>query len=212
MNGKPDSSMRRGGSRRGAGPKLLLTGFGPFPGALENPTEALIRALADEPPGAFGAHAMTAIVLPTEYRRSWEMLRRIFERHEPDVVVHFGLNSRAKAIHVETVARNRINPARVDAAGRVPLSARARRFGPETLTATYPAEAIVKALMQAGLPAGLSDDAGGYVCNATLYRSLHAAPNGRRIGFIHVPPARVLPAARLWEAATIILRTATVSG
>jgi len=31
-------------------PKLLVTGFGPFPGAPENPTEVLMRSLAAEPP------------------------------------------------------------------------------------------------------------------------------------------------------------------
>ncbi len=39
------------------GPRLLITGFGPFPGAPENPTERLVKALAAEPAEAFGADA-----------------------------------------------------------------------------------------------------------------------------------------------------------
>jgi pyroglutamyl-peptidase len=72
---------------------------------------------------------------------------------------------------------------------------------------------IVAALTEADFPATLSDDAGDYVCNTTLYRSLHAAPAGRRVGFIHVPP---LPRggwteARLSEAACIVVRSAAAA-
>jgi pyrrolidone-carboxylate peptidase len=55
----------------------------------------------------------------------------------------------------------------------------------------------------------LSDDAGRYVCNATLYRSLIAAPAARRVGFVHVPPASHITKERLLAAAKIILRTAS---
>ena len=69
---------------------------------------------------------------------------------------------------------------------------------------------LVAALTDAGVPAALSYDAGAYVCNATLYRSLYAnaAP---RVGFVHVPPQGKagFARARLAEAASIALRTAT---
>src|SRR5690554_802095 len=74
-----------------APPRLLVTGFGAFPGAPENPTEALVRALAEEPPARFGAGALRAAVLPTDYRRSWPALRRLYGAFAPDLVVHFGL-------------------------------------------------------------------------------------------------------------------------
>jgi pyroglutamyl-peptidase len=70
-------------------------------------------------------------------------------------------------------------------------------------------EPIVAALTKAGLPVAASDDAGGYVCNATFYRSLIAAPEGRMVGFVHVPPERVLTAPKLLAAAATALVAAS---
>lgn len=191
--------------------RLLITGFGPFPGAPENPTEALVRALATEPAEAFGSSAFKAVVLKTDYRRSWAALRRLYSSFSPDVVVHFGLSSKASAIHLECVGRNAIDPEKPDASGQKPESDRIGRGGPHTLASTIPANAIARALERAGFPVVLSEDAGGYVCNATLYRSLRAAPPTRRIGFAHVPPSEKISAEHLLAAAKIILTVATRS-
>jgi pyroglutamyl-peptidase len=201
MHGK--SSARRVGSKKGRAPKLLVSGFGPFPGAPENPTEALIRALADELAETFGASALRAVVLPTDYRRSWSALRRIYGGFDPDVVVHFGLSGRAKAVHIETTGVNAVDPKKPDASGSAPRSGRARRDGPEKLSATLPTGSILAALKRERIAAQLSENAGRYVCNATLYRSLHAAPASRRVGLIHVPP-NLAPDALLAAARTIL--------
>ncbi len=192
------------------GPRLLVTGFGPFPGAPENPTERLVKALAVDPAAAYGAGAVHAAVLRTEYLWSWEELGRLYAAFAPDVVVHFGLSDGIEAIHLECVGRNAADPTKPDACGHAPLSPRLAEDGPETLASTFPAAAILAALREAGFPAALSDDAGAYVCNATLYRSLHAAPPTRRVGFVHVPPEGKggFTGGRLSEAARILLRAA----
>jgi len=197
-----------GEGQRATCPRLLITGFGPFPGAPANPTEALVAALAGEPPEAFGAGAFRAVLLPTDYRRSWSKLRRLYATFEPDIVVHFGLAAGAGIIRVERLANIRIDPRRPDAAGFAPRLGRAARSGSAALQSTFPAADIAAALAAAGFEAALSDDSGDYVCNATLYRSLANAPAGRRVGFIHVPPERVLAAPGLREAARSILRAA----
>jgi pyroglutamyl-peptidase len=193
-------------------PKLLATGFGPFPGAAENPTEALARHLSEMPASAVGAATLEAIVLPTDFRRGWSLLRATLARTAPDIVVHFGLSSRAAALMVETRAKRRTDPAKPDCAGQFVKCGYAVRPGPEALAATFRAHAIVAALNAAGHPAALSDDAGDYVCNFVLYRSLNAAcGTARQVGFIHVPPIgrRGMTAARLIEAAAIALQAAT---
>lgn len=169
--------------------------------------------LSGEAPEAFGAVALKAVVLPTEYRRSWEALRRLYAGFAPDVVVHFGLSHKIKAIHVERVARIAADPERRDAAGYAPQSARARRSGPERLESTFAASAITEALNGAGFSAYLSSDAGRYVCNATLYRSLRAAPEGCCVGFVHVPPLNgAWTPARLAMAALVVLQEAVSRG
>lgn len=189
--------------------RLLVTGFGPYPGAPENPTEGLVKALAAEPPEALGAGAFHAVVLRTEYHGSWAELERLTVDFDPDVVVHFGLSERIEAIHLECVGRNFADPSKPDAAGHAP-SARVAEDGPETLASTFPADAILAALSDAGFPAALSDDAGAYVCNATLYRSLHTAPPTRRVGFVHVPPEGKggFAGERLLDATRVLLRAA----
>jgi pyroglutamyl-peptidase len=190
---------------------LLVTGFGPFPGAPANPTDVLVRELVHAAPETFGAAGFHAVVLPTEYRRSWSILRRLYARFSPDVVVHFGLSGRADAMMVERTARRRCASDRPDAVGFAPRRGLARRTGPETLASTLPIEAIVAALSQAGFHAAPSDDAGDYVCNATLYRSLaETAASLRRVGFVHVPPEGRgdLTPERLAAAACIVLQAA----
>ena len=197
-----------------AGPKVLVTGFGPFPNAPENPTQPLVRGLAGEPPGSFGASALRAIVLPTDYRKSWLLLQRVYVAFRPDVVVHFGLSRHAEGLVIERVGRKRVDPNRPDSAGFAPPSGLCRRSGPDRLAATLPVDAVVAGLTAAGFPAALSDDAGGYVCNATFYRSLQVAPAGKRlVGFVHVPLARAsgLERERLTQAAAIILHVAAAA-
>ncbi len=191
-------------------PRLLATGFGPFPGALENPTATLVRALAKVSPEKLGASAFKAVVLQTDYRRSWATLRRLYSSFAPDVVVHFGLSAGIEAIHLECVGHNSVDPKKPDASGYAPSSVILSAGRPETLASTFPAKEIAAALKKAGFPAALSDDAGDYVCNATLYRSLHAAPPARRVGFVHVPPegAGGFTAERLIAAARVVLRAA----
>jgi pyroglutamyl-peptidase len=195
----------------GRGPKLLVTGFGPFPGAPANPTDALVREFVHAAPETFGAAGFHAVVLPTEYRRSWSILRRLYARFSPDVVVHFGLSRGAAAMMIERTARRRCASDRADAVGFAPRHGLARRTGPERLASTLPVEAIVAALLQAGFPTALSDDPGDYVCNATLYRSLaETAASPRRVGFVHVPPEGTggLTRERLAAAACIVLEAA----
>jgi pyroglutamyl-peptidase len=54
---------------------------------------------------------------------------------------------------------------------------------------SLPVQHIVARLRVRGIPAFVSRDAGGYLCNATLYHSLGRAREapGRRVGFIHIP-------------------------
>jgi pyroglutamyl-peptidase len=198
----------------GHSPRLLVTGFGPFPGAPENPTERLVKALAEESAEAFGASAFHAAVLRTEYRWSWDELQRLGLDFAPDVIVHFGLSAEIEAINIECTGRNVVDPEKPDAVGHAPSPPWLAVDGPETLISTFPSAAILRALLAAGFPAALSDDAGAYVCNATLYRSLHAAPPTRRVGFVHVPPEGKggFDHMRLVEAATIILRTVAGKG
>ena len=64
--------------------------------------------------------------------------------------------------------------------------------GPRMRRARLPWGAVMTALAARRLPARLSCDAGSYLCNLVLYRSLghaHTRPMPRYTGFVHIPAA-----------------------
>jgi pyroglutamyl-peptidase len=85
--------------------------------------------------------------------------------------------------------------------------------GPSIRLVTIGARAIAAALEISGYAASLSDDAGSYLCNAVLYRSLALTEHdgARRVGFIHIPadPSKsALTPARTVEGALEIIKLA----
>ena len=62
--------------------------------------------------------------------------------------------------------------------------------GPTAYFSTLPMAAMLKALVGEGIPAYTSNTAGPYLCNQTLFWTLHAVremAHPPRVGFIHVP-------------------------
>src|SRR5206468_3666655 len=69
-----------------------------------------------------------------------------------------------------------------------------------------PLPTIVKALVDEGIPAYTSNTAGTYLCNQTLYWTLHAVrnmPRPPRVGFIHFPLLPAMVAATGLEQASM---------
>ena len=173
---------------------VLVTGFGAFPGAPRNPTLAILAGL-ERHRGRLARLGieLRCAVLPVVYEAVEPALRAATGSTRPDAILHLGLAGRRRAISIETRALNRAGPLHPDAARRRPAQVLAPGAA-RTMRATYPAARVCAALARHG--AHPSIDAGDYVCNATLYRSL-AARLAPRIGFIHVPrPCGRRPSAR----------------
>jgi pyroglutamyl-peptidase len=170
--------------------KILVTGFGPFPGARRNPTAVLMGALGRRRARLerFGIE-LSCAVLPVQYAKVASVLQLLDETEKPAAIVHFGLAARRKFLSIETRALNWLDLIDCDASG-ARASCRAIIPGaPSALRATFPTREIAAALCRAGLTSRLSVSAGNYVCNETLYLSL-ARSRARVIGFIHVPRPR----------------------
>lgn len=179
-------------------PRILVTGFGPFPGAPENPTSWLVSQLAANPPGGEGIGAFHAEELEVEYGRVGPWLSDLGGAFAPDIAIHFGLAAEASGFRLERVARNSHAGARPDNAGRLPPSVRICA-GPQMLASSLPLEAISQGLATAGLPVEFSEDAGGYLCNTVFVLSRFHACEGLRpamSGFVHVPLLAGQPGAR----------------
>lgn len=169
---------------------ILLTGFGPFPGVADNASQRFVSKLGHLAARRFSAHRVVARILPTEWEKAPNRLRELYERERPKLVLHFGVSPHASAYVIETLAHNTCREA-VDASGALPRDSAVVRGGPDTLAARLPTEEIKMRLKALRVPAVTSEDAGGYLCNALLYRSLIYAEQisePEAVGFFHIPP------------------------
>src|SRR5439155_124049 len=73
---------------------ILLTGFGPFPGAPFNPTDALVRALAHVRHPRLAGTRRIAHVFATRYDTVDRELPALIARERPAAVLMFGLAAR----------------------------------------------------------------------------------------------------------------------
>ena len=169
--------------------RILVTGFGPFPGVPFNASSVLVEQLAEAVPRSVPRAMIVPAILPTDWRLAGETARRVAQTLEPDVILHFGVSRRCTGFEVETRARNNAAPF-LDQAGLAPPGRTLWRGAPPMLKATLPAAMLVQRLRLAGLPAVVSSDAGRYLCNAVLYETLLRARERKPaplVGFIHIP-------------------------
>lgn len=170
---------------------VLITGFGPFPGAPSNPTQRLARHVVHAPLPGHGHLERTLLLLPT----TWAMLDELPERVarlNPDAILMFGLAGRRRKVTPEGHLVNRRSILRPDASGRragdgTMVTAHCVQHG---LPARQPGVSVARLtalLRRAGIPAAPSRDAGDYLCNALAYQMAGAPVPAL---FIHVPRPR----------------------
>ena len=167
---------------------VLLTGFGPFPGAPSNPSRAAGRtAGADTPPG-LERRADRSHVFATSYAAIDRDFRVADRGARSGHHLMFGLAARTRHIRIETRARNLMSffP---DAGGFVP----AARTIPAGATSRLSPALATRLRLRRPLarPADrFSRDAGRYVCNYVFWRALEMQRRQRSerlAAFIHVP-------------------------
>jgi pyroglutamyl-peptidase len=187
---------------------ILITGFGPFPGAPYNPTDPLVGALARRRHPAFAGVRRIAHVFRVSYEAVDRELPQLLARERPDVLVMFGLAMRTKHIRIETRARNALTRTIVDASGRRPAASTIVPDAPASLPLRAPAQRLVMAARATGVPAALSRDAGRYLCNYLCWRAAEAAgaaaDQPRIAVFIHVPRVSRVPLPRSRRRGTAI--------
>lgn len=184
---------------------ILATGFTPFPGAPVNPTEQLMQSLPGLLEVPLPGVRFVFHVLPTTWAGRLEVTEKLRREIRPGAIVHFGVDGTRPTINIETRAVNRAEQVRPDAAGETPECPDLAPGAEPARLSTLPAEALCTAARSAGAPAELSDDAGTYLCNATLWDSIGS---GIPSIFVHVPslpegPDDVRPAFDVVEAAAV---------
>ncbi len=174
--------------------RVLVTGFGPFPGVPCNASASMVRALVQSArmPGI----ELFAEIIPVTWSDARTAVREAIARVNPHAVLHFGVSKRATGFEIETRAFNRSGP-KADHAGFVRPGSPLDRSGMPVLFATMPPPVLLRALRRSGFPAQLSRSAGRYLCNAIFYWSLaDASSSGPLISFIHMPALGSDPGAK----------------
>jgi pyroglutamyl-peptidase len=167
----------------------LLTGFNRFGDLEVNPTQLIVEQMAKRP-RAFANVNLVAEVLPTEFIEAGNRISQLIRQHRPETVVCLGVGAGLKEIHLERVALNFDDGGMPDNAGVSRTGQRIVPDGPLAYQSTLPLVEMREALIQRGIPAIISDDAGTYVCNHVFYLARHEVEClgiGSLCGFIHVP-------------------------
>lgn len=168
--------------------RVLLTGFGPFPGAPYNPTQPLVARLARLRRPALDGVELASHIFPVTYVAVDRQLPEVLAKLRPDALLMFGLAARTSYLRVETRARNAVTMLWPDAAntrsrkGAIAREADAMMFGPHTAR-------LLRAARLTGIDAHLSRDAGAYLCNYLSWRAIERVKAGgpSLAAFIHIP-------------------------
>ncbi|MCA1456794.1 pyroglutamyl-peptidase I [Bradyrhizobium sp. BRP22] len=168
---------------------VLVTGFGPFPGAPFNPTMPLVKRLTQLRRPAFDDVKLTSHIFKVTYDTVDRELPELIARVRPQALLMFGLAGRTAHLRVETRARNAVTTLVADAGrhrarkGSIVGGADATMFGPHTAK-------LLRAALATGIDARASRDAGSYLCNYLSWRAIEAMDKGdgpRLAAFVHVP-------------------------
>jgi pyroglutamyl-peptidase len=169
--------------------RLLVTGFGPFPGAPHNPTMPLVKRLTELRRPAFADVKLIGHIFHVTCATVDRELPALIARHRPQGLLMFGLAGRTAHVRIETRARNAVTTRFPDAdriharKGSIERGADAAMFGPHTAK-------LLRAARGTGIDARASRDAGSYLCNYLSWRAIEAThgDNGPRLAaFVHVP-------------------------
>ncbi len=167
--------------------RILLTAFEPFGGSDWNPTIEIARSIDDSMPWI--STAVLPVVTGVGAGSAWAALQPMLD-DSWDAVVHLGESAKATAIMVERVAVNLRDSGVADNAGSMLHDAPVVDGGPAAHFSTLPVRGLVAASLAVDVPAALSLSAGTFLCNETMYRTLHAMHHAGRstlVGFVHVP-------------------------
>ena len=176
---------------------ILVTGFEPFGGESINASWEAARKLDGWRSGEFAA---VARLLPCAYDASVKELVRAIETLQPEAVLMTGQAARRAVVCVERFARNLDDAVAPDNLGVLRQAVAISERAPERLAAAAPVNAIAVAIREAGIPARVSRNAGGFVCNHLYFGALQYLRDKELATpavFLHLPatPGQAAPAA-----------------
>ncbi|HEY4162614.1 MAG TPA: hypothetical protein VGM59_06075 [Dongiaceae bacterium] len=180
--------------------RVLVTGFEAFGGSAYNPSAEVAQALDK---AKIVGHAVVGRILPVDFARNCSAVAELLSEVKPVLYIAFGLYGGEDMVRIERLGVNLADFEIPDNAGLRHSGHKIELEGPDARSSTFPHAEIRAAMIAAGIPARLSNSAGSYLCNATLYSSLRLcaeSPEPPLCGFIHLPYATHQVAALLQDS------------
>jgi len=173
--------------------RLLITAFPVFSNHSTNVSEEVLSQIERTATVNIDVEAQ---LLSVDEKGSAQISERIRDGSRFSGILHLGLAAMSEKIHLERVARNLISMSEPDNSGRLIESEEVETGGPPNLETTAPIHILDEEFEHDEL-VEWSMDAGGYVCNETFYRTLHALNETGNSDiptlFVHLPPISSIP-------------------
>ena len=181
----------------------MVTGFEPFSDFKRNISQQVVALISE---GLFDFDISTSI-LSVDEMGSREISDRIERGEKLDVVLHLGFSENANEILLERYARNNFQMKIKDNSGRLVSSGRISP-GKEILETKVPRNFIENYLGEFSR-IRWNEEAGGFVCNETYFRSLLASSEMLQpiVLFIHLPCEEILPLEEQYETIISICKS-----
>ena len=163
---------------------ILVTGFGPFPGAAQNPSAVLVEALSKRARKTSSPDAeLNFATLPTHWQHIGPALKALQARHKPDICLHLGYSCESLGFQLERIAHN-ATCCEPDIDEQPGHGGCVLENHPAQLTTDLPLETIAIQLSASGFSCTCSNNAGHYLCNTAYFLAL---AHTRSSLFIHIP-------------------------
>ena len=166
---------------------LLLTGFEPYGGRGVNPSGEVAKSLDG---ARFNRYEVAGKTMPVSFTGLQERIEVLINDCRPAAVISMGLWPGEPMIRLERYAVNLTEFEIPDNDGVYLDRGGVTEQRKVALGATLPLREITDKLLAAGIPARISNTAGTFLCNATLFCALQTIQElglMTRCGFIHLP-------------------------
>lgn len=161
--------------------KVLLSGFGPFLDIKDNPSEVIVRSLAQ-------SMNVPHIILPVVFGQAFDHLKALCQEQNPDIVLMFGVAATRSKICFERIGLNWVESKNPDTSMRIPPTGKINLEQELALMSSLDLEKIISQYnLSERQHVEISYSAGAYVCNDLYFRMLNEKSIEAEKLFIHVP-------------------------
>jgi len=166
---------------------FLLTGFEPYGGRGVNPSGDVAKSFDG---AQIKGYEVVGKTIPVSFKSIQKRIEALIKDCHPAAVISMGLWPGEPMIRLERFAVNLTDFEIPDNDGLYLDGGNINDRGQVALRATLPLREISESLLVAGIPARISNTAGAFLCNATLFCALQTIKEHgytTLCGFVHLP-------------------------